>query len=312
MVADRRKPGSLEAEGINTGETDHVDGVVVHVDDLEAGTLEDRCHVKVLLDDSVGTDLVGDELNLTLVPLLLGKLERGRQLAIGNVKPDINVHGRTTAVNLLINTSVDILSSEGDDGSNTTSDTPVNKNLKGGIHLGKALTRPHDVTAKAATDGGNNGCPHLSKDGHTEVGGNNLLVGRHVNNTLPVEGALAREGALQETGVLQDVLQVLNTAGGEAPEEGGILQQLHVDISLRGPVLTDLDPKLLNGLAPLMTQLTLDLLTRGVGEARDGVVEGGEDVPLVEAGFHGGVLVFLSHEVHSLVIQVRGNDGVLR
>merc|ERR1719277_2356661 len=347
MVAARRKARSCEAEGINTSETDHVAELlkqvvvaevgglsVVHqfhvnstilpkivllgmlggtaVDYFEAGTLEDRCHVKVLLDDGIGTDLVGDELNLTLVPLLLGKLERGRQLAIGNVKPDINVHGRTTAVNLLINTSVDILSSEGDDGSNTTSDTPVNKNLKGGIHLGKALTRPHDITAKAATDGGNNGCPHFSKDGHTEVGGNDLLIGRHVDNTLPVEGALTREGALQETGVLKDVLQVLNTAGGEAPEESGILQQLHVDISLRGPVLTDLDPKLLNGLAPLMTQLTLDLLTRGVGEARDGVVEGGEDVPLVEAGLHGGVLVFLSHEVHSLVIQVRGNDGVLR
>merc|ERR1712117_475480 len=109
MVADRRKARSLEAEGINTGESDHFDvnatiltklvllGVYggTAVDDLEASTLEDRCHVKVLLDDSVGTDLVGYELNLTLVPLLLGKLERGRQLAIGNVKPDINVHGRT-------------------------------------------------------------------------------------------------------------------------------------------------------------------------------------------------------------------------
>merc|ERR1712223_131494 len=123
-------------------------------DDLEAGTLEDRCHVKVLLDGSVGTDLVSNELNLGLVPLLLRKLERGRQLAIGNVKPDMNVHGRTTTVNLLINASVDMLASEGDDGSNTASNTPVNKNLKGGIHLGKALTRPHDVTAKAATDGG--------------------------------------------------------------------------------------------------------------------------------------------------------------
>merc|ERR1719288_21461 len=348
MVADRRKAGSCEAEGINISETDHVDGIVVHVaellkqvvvaevgglsvvhqfhvnatilaklvllgvlggtavDDLEAGTLEDRCHVKVLLDDGIGTDLVGDDLNLALVPLLLRKLERGRQLAVGNVKPDINVHGRTTTVNLLVNTSVDILASEGDDGSNTTGNTPVNNNLKGGVQLGKTLTRPHDVTAKSATDRGNSGSPHLHKDGQTK------LRGRHINNALPVEGALTREGALQETGVLEDILQVLNTAGGEAPEEGGILKQLHVDISLRGPVLAHLDPKLLNGLAPLMTQLALDLLTRGVGEARDGVVEGREDVPLVETGLHGGVLVFLSHEVHSLVVQVRGNDGVLR
>merc|ERR1719219_547246 len=329
MVADRRKAGSCEAEGINISETDHVDRIVVHVaellkqvivaevgglsvvhqfhvnatilaklvllgvlggtavDDLEAGTLEDRCHVKVLLDDGIGTDLVGEDLNLALVPLLLRKLERGRQLAVGNVKPDTNVHGWTTTVNLLINTSVDILASEGDDGSNTASNTPVNKNLKGGVHLGKALTRPHDVTAKAATDGGSNWCPQLGKDGHTEVRGNHLLIGRHVNNALPVEGALTREGALQETGVLEDILQVLNTAGGEAPEEGGVLQQLHVDKSFRGPVLAHLDPKLLNDVAPLMTQLALDLLTRGVR-------------------------VFLSQEVHSLVIQVRGNDGVLR
>merc|ERR1719219_2445669 len=165
MVADRRKAGSREAEGINTSETDHVDGVVVHVaellkqvvvaevgglsvvhqfhvnatilaklvllgvlggtavDDLEAGTLEDRRHVKVLLDDGIGTDLVGEDLNLALVPFLLRKLERGRQLAVGNVKPDMNVHGRTTTVDLLINTSVDILASEGDDGSNTTGNT---------------------------------------------------------------------------------------------------------------------------------------------------------------------------------------------
>merc|ERR1719219_1484123 len=354
MVANRRKARSRKAEGINTSETDHVDGIVVHVaellkqvvvaevgglsvvhqfhvnatilpklillgvlggtavDDFEASTLEDRCHVKVLLDDSIGADLVADKLNLVLVPLLLRKLERGRQLAIGNVKPGMNVHGRTTTINLLINTSVDILASEGDDGSNTTGNTPVNNNLKGGVQLGKTLTRPHDVTAKSATDRGNSGSPHLHKDGQTKVRGNHLLIGRHINNALPVEGALTREGALQETGVLEDILQVLNTAGGEAPEEGGILKQLHVDISLRGPVLAHLDPKLLNGLAPLMTQLALDLLTRGVGEARDGVIEGGEDVPLVETGLHGGVLVFLSHEVHSLVVQVRGNDGVLR
>merc|ERR1719471_1214395 len=351
MVADRRKARSRDAEGINTSETEHVDGVVVHVAellkqvvvaevgglsvvhqlhvnatvlaklvlpgvlggtafyDLKAGTLEDRCHVKVLLDDGIGTDLVANELNLVLVPLLLRKLQRGRQLAIGNVKPDINVHGWTTTVNLLINTSVDILASEGDDGSNTASNTPVNKNLKGGVHLEKGV---HDVTAKAATDGGNNWCPQLSKDGHTEVRGNHLLIGRHVNNTLPVEGALTREGALQETGVLEDILQVLNTLVGEAPEEGGILQQLHVDKSFRGPVLAHLDSKLLNDVAPLMTQLALDLLTRGVGEARDGVVKGGKDVPLMETSLHGGVLVFLAQEVNSLVIQVRGNDGVLR
>merc|ERR1719454_2713872 len=156
-------------------------------------------------------------------------------------------------------------------------------------------------------NGGNSGSPHLHKDGHTKVRWNHLLIGRQVNNALPVEGAIAREGALQDTRVLEDILQVLNTAGGKAPEEGGILKQLHVDISLGGPVLPYLNSKLLNGLAPLMTQLALDLLTRGMGEA----IEGGEDVPLVETSLHGGVLVFLSHEVHSLVIQVRGNDGVL-
>merc|ERR1719305_701141 len=141
MVADRGKASSREAEGVNTSEADHVDGIVVHVaellkqvvvaevgglsvvhqfhvnasrlaklvllgvlggtavDDLEAGTLEDRRHVKVLLDDSVGTDLVSDDLNLALVKLLLGKFERSRQLAIGHVKPDIKVQGRTTTVN---------------------------------------------------------------------------------------------------------------------------------------------------------------------------------------------------------------------
>merc|ERR1712061_795840 len=156
-------------------------------DDLEARALEDGGQVKVLLDSCVRADLLGEDLDGTHAADSLGELDRGREFALSHVKGELDVKGSNTN-SLLIDARVDSLASEGDQGSNTACNAPVNNNLKGSLNMSATRDGLQHVGVVAATEGSNSGPLHLSKDGQAKVRGYHLLIGRQVNNTLPVEG----------------------------------------------------------------------------------------------------------------------------
>merc|ERR1712117_174184 len=348
MVADRRKASMSKTQGVSPTEVVHVEGVVVqvaellkhvarskvrglslvhqfHVDtsivpkliilclplattlhNLEAVGIENRREVKHLLDSRVGTDLVVDELNLANIPVPLRELKGHGQLALVHISFDSNIKGNNKN-SLLINAGVDHLTNEGDQGSNTASHTLVNKSLKGCL----STTLRHIYIA-TATEGYNSGPPHLSIDREAKVGGNHLFIGREIHDTLPVEGVLARESLLQKPGIFKDILQMLNTADREASKDGGVLKQPHEEEGLWSSVLTHLDPQLLNGLSPLMTEFALNLLARGLSKARHGLIECGDNITLVKANLNEGIPKLLCHKELCLVMVVGRQDGILR
>merc|ERR1712117_246170 len=348
MVADRRKASMSETQGASPAEVVHVEGVVVQVAELlkhvarskvrglslvhqfhvetsivpkliilclplattlhnlEALGIEDRSEVKHLLDSRVGTDLVVDELNLANIPVPLRELKRHGQLSLAHISFDRNIKGNNKN-SLLINASVDHLTNEGDQGSNTASHALVNKSLKGCL----STTFRHIYTA-TATEGYNSGPPHLSIDREAKVGWNHLFIRREIHDTLPVEGVLARESLLQKPRIFKDILQVLNTTDREASKDGGVLKQPHEEEGFWSSVLAHLNPQLLNGLSPLMTEFALNLLARGLSKARQGLIECGDNITLVKADFNEGIPKLLCHKELCLVMVVGRQDGILR
>merc|ERR1712117_269757 len=272
---------------------------------LEGWGIEDRSKVKHLLGGSVGADLVVDELNLGDIPVSLRELKRQGKLALAHISFDIDIKGNDEN-RFLINTSVDHLTNEGNQGSNTASHTLVNKSLKGDL----SMTLRH-INIVAATEGYNSGSPHLSIDREAKIRWNHLFIGRKIHDTLKVEGVITRESLLQKPGTFQDILQVLNTADREASEEGGVLKQPHEEEGIWGSVLAHLNPELLNGLSPLMTEFALNLLTRGLGKARNCLIECRDNITLVNANLNEGIPKLLRHEELCLVVVVGRKNRIL-
>ena len=235
------------------------------------------------------------------------QLDAGLDLALADVEPEGPVHGQGHG-GVLVDDAGEVLTGEGADGADGADDALVEQTLEGHLDLA-----PGDVgvAVDVAADGEHGGHVQAHDGGEeAEVGGDHALGGSEVEHPLVVELLLAGQVLLEDGGVPQDVLQLLAAGLDQADEQGGVLEHVHEEVGLGGAVLADLQPELVDGLAPLAGNLALQLLEgHGVGAA-EGVVQGGEHLAQVQAELVGGVAELLSLEDGQPAVDLGGDDGV--